>query len=323
MRKSCHGSIVKFAFGLIVVLALVGCGQSNNLPEWTGQKSDLKEGVNVISDNPKTGLKGAIVEGKSVVYFEARRGDQNDREIDADSPGYSVDARFLDDKGRTFSIVVGGDKAQDESWANTFENEEVPLNERNEHFRLASKLTTQSLAKVAAAVSTMSPEWEQMHMLGSSISQDEVITDTSQLKKSVEAKAVTKWTHEITAYKKNASGTLGLADHSATWTKQKYSDGKLYKQVITCNHGTCANASSMNKYGSSSYKDRTTDITSLISGDVNSWNGYCGTSYGIFSGNHVCNDDTLAQLMFIKKNSGACYSFCGDSTLARRAPALP
>jgi hypothetical protein len=308
----------------LILLMLAGCGQdSGGVPEWAGQKSSLNEGLNVFANDPVTGVRGAIVEGSSVVYFEAHRGERNDRQVDSDYPEYSVDARFFDDRGRTFSIVVGGDKVQDDSWVKTSESEVVPLQERNEHFRLTSKLMDKSLAKsfkAAAIDSPTSPEWEQLHLLGSSITQVKTVSDMTQVSKAVVS---TKWIHEIAAYKKNVSGTLGLANHSATWTKQKYSNGTLYKQVITCNHGACANESSMSKYGTSSYNNRTNDITALISDNVNSWNGYCGTPYGFTKGNHVCNDDTLAQLLFIKNNSGACYSFCGDSTLAVRAPALP
>jgi len=308
----------------IVLLYLTACGQSDNKPEWISQQSQLQEGMTVISQDSKTGLKGVIVEGGSVVYFEAHRSERNDRDYDADAPEYSVDARFLDAEGRAFSIVVGGDKAQDESWVNSFDDELIPSNERHEHFRLASTLTSKSLGKVvASAESPLLPEWEQLHLLGSSFSQDEFTTDTPIIEKSFAAKSAAKWTHEIAAYKKKVAISLGIAEHSATWTKQKYSNGKLHKQIITCNHGACANASSMKKYGSNSYKNRTSDISKLISGTQDSWYGYCGTSYGIASGKHVCNDDTLAQLLFIKKNSGECYIFCGDSSLASKAPALP
>lgn len=309
----------------ISLIILIGCGQSSNKPEWTEQKTELKEGVNVISDDPKNGLKGAIVEKDLVVYFEARRGEKNDREIDPSAPEYSVDARFLDDQGRTFSIVVGGDNVQDESWIESTENEKISADDRSEQFRLVSSLSQdKSLEKAIMKDSPLSPEWSQLQMLSNSIAQNKVTIDNSQSSKARMAATSTVWTHVIEAYKKPLDGVPGLlgGEHSATLTWQRYPDGRPYKFVITCNHGECANSSLMKFYGSRSYANRTTDIQSLVS-STHSLNGYCQTPYGKASTHHVCNDDTLVQMLFIKNNGGASYLFCKDNILAVRAPSFP
>lgn len=313
-----------------ICIALVSCGNNSNLPNWVPQAGDLKDGINVISSDLGMGVRGAIKESDKIVFFEARRGEKTDSEMlaaDPDAPEYSVDARFFDDKGRVFSVVVGGDGLQDKSWLNEPDSAiEASSSEREEHFRLARKLIDGMEMTRSAADSAVSPEWEQLMLLAGSSDADEtdmLIEEDAQTEEPefprLAGATANRWTHQITAYKKTVTFTFGKGEHSATWTKQKYPDGKCCKQVITCNHGACADASSMSKYCSRSYSNRTTDITSFLSQSRDTYKGYCTTSYGFTSGKHVCNDDTRVQLLFVKNDGGACYGFCGDSILQNYA----
>lgn len=124
-----------------------------------------------------------------------------------------------------------------------------------------------------------------------------------------------------------ASCCVSFGHHSAVLFRVYSSTWQYLNYVSTRNHGREANDSSMTRAsgcprqwgvrsnmfpplqpyaGSDSYS----------TGDA----GGCGTGYGLGSGRHVCNDDSVASYWHVKYNAAATWITCGDSTLRQWAP---
>lgn len=116
-------------------------------------------------------------------------------------------------------------------------------------------------------------------------------------------------------------------DHSAIKLEISDSLGALIAQISTRNHGmeatdprmysvwTCPSTFSGRNVVFPAFQPYVNSDTAL-SGDA----GGCNTSYGFFSGQHVCNDDSIAQYWNIKYLTTSNYPTCSDSTLRKVAP---
>jgi hypothetical protein len=137
------------------------------------------------------------------------------------------------------------------------------------------------------------------------------------------------FTHKVYIKKGPCFFCGDTGEHSAVLLDVYYDGGSYIGSVSTQNHGREATDGSMSTAYNcpKTYTGRSvafpnfqpyisTDYWLGIYGDA----GGCGTSYGLTSGKHVCNDDSLAQYYNIKYNTTASWSFCGDSSLAYWAP---
>jgi len=126
----------------------------------------------------------------------------------------------------------------------------------------------------------------------------------------LQSKACNHATH-IEAYDKSTFfGILG-ARHSASivWDVDPYHH---YVWLWTsCNHGTCASDSAMSYlcYHETAFNRCSCPVMLM-----------CSTSYGFFSGTHVCNDDTWIQYYLVKYNAspGTSGGTCSDGSLRTR-----
>lgn len=297
-----------------------------------------QQGITIISEKSNGDIRGAIRTGGDAIFFETKSALMTENEVLANGKNESVervDARFFDQNGRTFSMIVSGDGPIDPSWSvDPPHAGQATPRERSRHILLASQLAlagTKDLrpepgSPALGANSFSTPSWEMLRRLSVSTGANDNDRGTANMIKRNDFSAAnaTTYTHEIRAFWKPTA--LWVGHHSATWTRQLTSSGGLYKQIITCNHGACANDNlSMREYCRRSYAGRTTDIASLLSPYTmqDTYTGYCTTFYGLLSGQHVCNDDTLLQLTTIKNNARTPMSVCYDATLAQLAPSCP
>ena len=96
---------------------VVACGTSN-----TGGSSStsLPEGLTILSGSADTGISAAFKENGRVVYLQTLVGPmKSDNYLQGypNDPQHEMDARVVDQEGRTFELVVGGDQLIDPSWA--------------------------------------------------------------------------------------------------------------------------------------------------------------------------------------------------------------
>lgn len=322
--------------GFLVSANIEGADTRQTLPAHISNQKD----VTIISEKLNGEIRGAIRSSGDTIFFETKSALMTEDEILENGNIQSVerfDARFFDEKGRTFSMIVSGDGPIDPSWSVDPPNAgQATPGERSRHFRLALQFTSTGVNDIrreqgsptlnASLFST--PSWEILRRLSTSTTADGNAQSTAHQinPNGFFAAIAATYTHEIRAYWKPAAFTFGWGHHTATWTRQLTSSGGLYKQIITCNHGACADdSSSMSEYCRRSYAGRSTDIASLLSPYMmeDTYTGYCTTYYGPLSGQHVCNDDTLVQLTTIKNNARTQMTVCYDATLAKLGPTCP
>lgn len=119
----------------------------------------------------------------------------------------------------------------------------------------------------------------------------------------------------------------GFGQHSAVLQKTFSSAGAFLNQTSTRNHGRESTHSSMadasgcpKAWGlrSNYWPPLQPYLATDYFADGNA--GGCGTSYGLTSGTHVCNDDSQADYWHVKYNGYGSWATCGDSTLRASAP---
>ena len=125
---------------------------------------------------------------------------------------------------------------------------------------------------------------------------------------------------------KNCCWSFG--QHSAVLVNIYYTFTGVYAgSVSTRNHGTEASDSSMltaancpkawsGRTSAYPYFQPYVGSDTYGTGDA----GGCGTAYGLTSGLHVCNDDSLAEYSNLKYNSVSSWLTCNDSSLRTTAP---
>jgi hypothetical protein len=113
--------------------------------------ASLSEGLNVLDASDHTwGFHAAYVKAGHVVYFSSRVGVQRPevyRQAWPEDPANEMDARFVDEKGETFILRVGGDTLVDPTWAQDMKagHAATPVSDptlRTLSFQLADEMAT-------------------------------------------------------------------------------------------------------------------------------------------------------------------------------------
>jgi hypothetical protein len=251
------------------VTGVVGCGSDPGSAP--ASKADaFQDGVNILSSNPAVGVSIAYKASGRVVFLETKVGQLKEepyRTAFPDEPMNEMDARVLDQEGRVFGYVMGGDKVIDKSWGKDFAfTTSHPIMSAAEGAqRTADFLLAREGAKAFAAQA--GPEladhvFHLSHMTQRVPSED---THLLQSAASAEAKLAAGTTPADREFGGNGCGYnlqegelfyksfVLIANHSATigWNYNGcYGDWDQY--WVTCNHGTCADMSNMS-YSCSSY----------------------------------------------------------------------
>lgn len=225
---------------------------------------------------------------------------------DWDVPDHEVDVRFTDKNGAPFLMQIGGHTPMDPTWFDDL-NEIPPVGDRAGLLELVPAAVSEALRMGASDDIVMALEGVALAARTSDPEAPSVVEELNPV-----APPLPTYTQRIYR-KKKAAWNLSSAvvgEHSAVYVYIYDSSGSLVGSYYTCNHGTCANSNSMNTYATNSF------TTSGIVG-----NYMCSTSWGLLSGQHTCNDDTLMQYYVLSYNNTAPSSTtCSDSSLRRYAP---
>jgi hypothetical protein len=134
-------------------------------------------------------------------------------------------------------------------------------------------------------------------------------------------------TYNHVAYITWANFIWPFGHHSALWLFVYDANWNFLTAVSTRNHGREASDPSMATVSGcpGAWGGRSNYLPPLqphIGSDTYNTGdaGGCGTSYGLGSGDHVCNDDSLAEYWHVKYNAASSWVTCGDSTLRAYAP---
>jgi hypothetical protein len=120
MRRTVLGLVAGLLVAAPSVTYLVACGGS---PDGSSRPpvQQLAEGLNVLDAKDSTwGMDAAYVKAGHVVYFSSRVGPMKPeayRLTWPDDPPNEMDARYVDEKGETFILRIGGDTLVDPTWA--------------------------------------------------------------------------------------------------------------------------------------------------------------------------------------------------------------
>jgi hypothetical protein len=261
-----------------------------------------------------------FTDGERSIVFDMRLGPEmairpsaEDLVTRPDLPWFEVDAQVLDHNGQPFFQQMGGDGYIDPTWS-------APA---VEGFDEATRQNDFEMLKAAAAPvrNYRAPEeLDQLRLAILSIANsvdgfaDKSGVDTSAIARVAPCElcrggaAVTKWDFYTSVHP-----VAVLGEHSAVMLRGWTSNSRVAYTTVSCNHGSCANASDM-KRKCTMPGFRTDD------GSHTRWfqaNG-CSTHYNARSaGGHNCNDDSELQQRAIwndryqSTTANECNDFAG------------
>jgi len=317
-----------------VVLAgggTVGCGSGDS---GSTSSASLKDGLTILSADPAVGVSAAFKRAGRVVYLQTRVGTQKDPyylKAFPSEPQNVMDARVVDQEGRTFGATIGADGFIDPGWARDIQatpriTTKAEGIQRNADFLLARDAASEFAAKAAPELAdhvyhltniTRVVPQEDAHLQ----EQAAVAERTMPAERTYTANGCTTNLQEGAVYWKSFAI---IAEHSAVYGwNYNGCTGSWDEYVNTCNHGTCANDSSMS-YSCTSYSNgwsvwsynalldfwsRENNTTTNNGSNTGAcWSGYGIdvadiTVYGSGDPNHVCNDDSAIEIQEIR-NAG-------------------
>jgi hypothetical protein len=144
-------------------LILVGCALSDDPSGGVGRPaaSKLQEGLSVLdAADAEWGFDAAYVANGHAVYFSSRVGVEKAeiyRLIWPEDPTQEMDARFVDERGETFMLRVGGDSFIDPTWSKDIQdghtaNPKGDPAHRAISFRLAGEMATALRAELGKRI---------------------------------------------------------------------------------------------------------------------------------------------------------------------------
>jgi hypothetical protein len=315
-----------------LVLLLAGCdGNTSQRPP----AEQLTEGLNLLQvKDPSWGFNAAYMKAGRVIYIESRVGASKPDIYKAtwpDDPANEMDMRFIDQEGRSFFIVRGGDEFVDPTWKEDMlsANRAAPkidLLQREADFGIAQEAATAIHVALPASFKD-----HAFHMQG--IAAQPIPTQNPVIMEALmKHPMVVNQTGEIsyangsfsgasTAYLYSSSCCGGFGMHSAT---NMVSGGNT--QLWACNHGRCPDQLGYVSYTNSHYSGNVsltgeTNVNNLAtSGGCNggySWNTFSQSGCHVWScsskGYHECNDDAEYEQLEVYY-LGACSGGNGPAT---------
>lgn len=338
------------ASGALGLLSLASACSSAGEPAVDGvEPAPAARGLSIVEMDEEAGKLVLKFEkdGRSLTY-EMHLGPKMDtpptaKEIEANPelPTYQIDAQVLDASGQPFQMQMGGDSFIDSSWA-------MP---HVENFDEAGRLKDIRLMRdaVPAFRGLKLPDGlEQLRLAGIEIglgveevpekpgheipAQAEPVIGQGTLAPQADAvtggAAVVKWDYQIRH--KDTAG--GLGDHTAVLLRGWSSSSSVVFNAVSCNHGSCANSSSMSTHCTlSGFRSddgtHTRFFYSEPSTSTGQRSGGCTTGYswdsGLLAGSrHNCNDDAELQRNAIYSDTAQSTTggSCGSRGLHNSSP---
>jgi len=250
---------------------------------------------------------------------------------------FEGDVMVESEEGYPFLLQIGGDELVDESWRTRLDagpgsfdieqrkselslatrSAEILANVRvgEEHKRLARDLAGHARLSLHEWTTDGAPQGDEQPST--------VLPDT------IDKAAAVTYVHQVFIRRGNCCWAFG--EHSSTRLKIFNNAGGLVADISTNNHGRNATDASLTTAAGcpDSWSGRTNkfppfqphkheDLT--VNGISGGGSGGCKTSYGVASGQHVCNDDSLAEYTNVARNQAMIWATCNDSGLRSVAP---
>ncbi len=273
---------------------------------------ELREGLTSLFPVPN-GINGSYGSDGESIYFETRRGPRTPkylRDGDPATPRFEIDVRFMNQDREPFLIQIGGDTPLDHTWTETVAERKDDAQAKTD-FDLAGRAIealrklkfTRQFVDERQALLDLAPVLESAQV----IEKEEGLPD--QALSAPLALEAESYRHRIQIKQKRI--LFGFAYHSAT-IGQHINNGVVTTAIITCNHGTCANHSSMALkclWTSAWPGNRTNRLKNWVS---------CTTPYNptsVFF--HNSNDDTDLQYQAVRYDFVPSFTggVCNDSSV--------
>ena len=230
--------------------------------------------------------------------------------LDSALPTREVDARVLDASGAVIYLQMGGDGFIDSNWS-------LPQVDGIDEAARRADIALMKAATTSFQNLRVSTQLQALRQTGIQISKgvgaDSDVTDPSSLLSTQDVLAVggtsvKGWDFQVRKHDLKKFG-IKYGEHSAVLLRGKGTKGTVVFSAVSCNHGACANASSMSTNCTSPlFKDDGTHSRFFYSEG-------CTTDYSATStGGHNCNDDSELQGKAITKDQaqsttdGSCNS---------------
>jgi hypothetical protein len=298
------GGLMKYTFSVffvIVLLTLSGCTdepldieQEFNCKFQSTQ--DLEQGLTIYKAQDGE-LCGSYRSGNNSIHFQTIRGENlvhGENTIDPDAPEYVVSARILDQAGNPIAVAVG-----DTSDVRIFDwlEQVAGLDEYNSDIEISFSLAQEAFGILSDNLDINYFKEEVIILKRRSLTA--VPSDKDDGEMLTQKRSSSSWRYWIRITRKDAFRNGVPADHSAVIVNVRKPNGRILNYV-TCNHGTCADSSSMNFKCQKVVYTRSQRPFSILPCEA-------VTSYP----RHVCNDDTIVQYnMIVRGNSSlsTCYA---------------
>ncbi len=302
-----------------IVLALGACGSAEQGSAEQGAVGSATEQLSVLEADEAAGkLQVRYESGGRELIYDLRLGpdmltppSKEELSADPDLPKSEVDARVLDANGAVIYMQMGGDGFIDPSWAMP-QIKDVDEAGRVADIRLMTAATS-AFRGLKTSVRLQALQQTAVQ-IGKGVDAEPATTapDSLSVPDAILARGTTGvkgWDFQV---RKHDLKKLGIkyGEHSAVLLRGKGTRGVIVFTAVSCNHGNCANASSMS-----------THCTSPLFSDDGSYSRYfypdgCTTPYGWDStgGKHNCNDDSELQGRAVTKDrlqsttGGSCSS---------------
>jgi hypothetical protein len=315
LKSRAEGEIMKHLPVLSVLMCALGLTSACTAPIGSEPSASVRNGLEVLESDDAAGkLVLAFRKDGRTIRYELRLGEKLESTSPANDgapelPASVVDARVLDAQGGVFYMQRGGDEFIDPSW-------HMP---KVENFDLEGRLIDVKLPRDAVAelrTLHLGPRLDDLRktaiQIGLSVDnmyEKDDVTEPSTTTVGAEqrpalapkdnyvyAHYAAKWDYVI---RRQPSG-LFIGEHSAVWLRAWHANNWVVANFYSCNHGACANWSTMGTKCVMSgwrYDDGTRWRTffSETSTSTSYRNGACGSSWGLWPGQHTCNNDSILQ----------------------------
>jgi hypothetical protein len=322
------------ALGAVVLAGggVVGCGSADTGSEST---ASLKEGLTILSSDPAVGVSAAFKRDGRVVYLQTRVGPLKEklyRDTFPNEPLHEMDARVVDQEGRTFGLVIGADSLIEPGWAKEIQTAGHIMTKAEGIHRQADFILARDGANELGAKAP--PELAD-HVFHLTNMTRVVPQESAHLQEKAALAEATVPSGERTYGSNGCNTNLAegevlakpfalIAQHSSVYGwNYNGCTGTWDEYVNTCNHGTCANDSSMSgqcySYSNNFQSWTNSTLLDYWSKEMNTttnngsntggcWSGYGIdvadiTVYGSGDPNHECNDDSALEIQEIRNGA--------------------
>jgi hypothetical protein len=239
----------------------------------------------------------------NVVVF---RGEQNDLQADPEAPPYALDIRVADNENVVLVAQSGTGHLVNQAWGQELAGVPLVVDDKNreqDNAELAYFANAlQEKVKPRLSKSKLSRWAWVVDETASLLNYAETQSALTSVLEEDTSKTTTTYSNVVTIRKKPAINQKYF-DHSSLSSTLKKSNGTTLYTIVTCNHGACADSSTMNLHCSKTFTQSTVDAwASDLLCDFFGW-----LPYGVV---HVCNNDTRAEYLSIKNQARGSWNSC-------------